>query len=220
MLDKFSKCHFISLINILGFEYCLYSLQHELSQGSRVSEPLFQYFCIKVLIYSLAFSVANGLFDSYLCIYLFIKFFPQCYGASEDRRLEIPGEKEHVTSAREFVGWYNGLPENRNLQMNLSNKKKAVIVGVGNVALDIARILLSPIHLLEKTDISPYALEALKKSSLKQVEILGRRGPFQVSYTIKELRELINLEDVQHVFNINDFQGVDEDMIKSKNYKQ
>lgn len=126
----------------------------------------------------------------------------------------IPGEKDHVISAREFVGWYNGLPENRNLQVNFEDKERAVIIGQGNVALDIARILLSSIEVLEKTDISPYALETLKKSKINQVVICGRRGPLQVSFTIKELRELVNLKGVRAVSEIEDFKGIDEGFIK------
>lgn len=56
-------------------------------------------------------------------------FFQQAYGASEDRKLNIPGEKENVVSAREFVGWYNGLPENRNLSISFEDKKRAIIIG-------------------------------------------------------------------------------------------
>lgn len=85
-------------------------------------------------------------------------------------------------SAREFVGWYNGLPEHRDLAPDLTAGEDAVIIGQGNVALDVARILLSDIETLRKTDIAEYAVEELLKSKIKRVRVVGRRGPLQVSY--------------------------------------
>lgn len=104
------------------------------------------------------------------------------YGASEDRELGIPGEDacKNVLSARAFVGWYNGLPEYRDLSPDLTSGEHAVVVGQGNVALDVARILLSDVDALRKTDISEHALEALAKSKVKRVRVVGRRGPMQV----------------------------------------
>lgn len=104
------------------------------------------------------------------------------YGASEDKELGIPGEKacRNVYSARAFVGWYNGLPEYRDLAPDLTMGENAVIVGQGNVALDVARILLTDVDILRKTDISEYALEELAKSKVKRVRVVGRRGPLQV----------------------------------------
>lgn len=105
------------------------------------------------------------------------------YGASEDRKMDIPGEELYgVESARTFVGWYNGHPNYRDLQLPLDDTDTAVVVGQGNVALDIARILLSPVDELRKTDITEYALEALSKSRIKHVHVVGRRGPVQVRY--------------------------------------
>lgn len=107
------------------------------------------------------------------------------YGASEDRKMGIPGEDTYgVESARTFVGWYNGHPNYRDLQLPLDDTDTAVVVGQGNVALDIARILLSPIDELRKTDITEYALEALSKSKIKHVHVVGRRGPVQVSLPV------------------------------------
>uniref|UniRef100_A0ABI8ALC7 NADPH:adrenodoxin oxidoreductase, mitochondrial n=1 Tax=Felis catus TaxID=9685 RepID=A0ABI8ALC7_FELCA len=107
------------------------------------------------------------------------------YGAEDHRALEIPGEElPGVFSARAFVGWYNGLPENRELAPDLSCDT-AVILGQGNVALDVARILLTPPEHLEKTDITEAALGVLRQSRVKTVWIVGRRGPLQVSFTIK-----------------------------------
>ena len=120
------------------------------------------------------------------------------YGASQDRRLNIPGEDqlEGIYSARDFVGWYNGLPEYTNDSPRLSLGEEAVIIGQGNVALDVARILLSDVDRLRKTDITERALAALSESKVKRVRIVGRRGPMQASFTIKEIRELMTLKDV------------------------
>lgn len=119
------------------------------------------------------------------------------YGASKDRRLGIPGEDlKGVVSARAFVGWYNGLPEYADLNPNLQAGDTAVIIGQGNVALDVARFLLSPVDLLKQTDASEQALEALSRSKVRDVKVIGRRGPLQAPYTIKELRELMKLPSV------------------------
>uniref|UniRef100_A0A2K5P7Z2 NADPH:adrenodoxin oxidoreductase, mitochondrial n=2 Tax=Cercopithecinae TaxID=9528 RepID=A0A2K5P7Z2_CERAT len=107
------------------------------------------------------------------------------YGAEDHRALEIPGEElPGVCSARAFVGWYNGLPENRELEPDLSCDT-AVILGQGNVALDVARILLTPPEHLERTDITKAALGVLRQSRVKTVWLVGRRGPLQVAFTIK-----------------------------------
>ncbi|MCJ1390161.1 NADPH-adrenodoxin reductase [Xylographa bjoerkii] len=120
------------------------------------------------------------------------------YGASQDRRLGIPGEDklEGIYSARGFVGWYNGLPEYANLSPKLDLGEEAIIIGQGNVALDVARILLSDVDRLRKTDITERALAALSESKVKRVRIVGRRGPMQASFTIREIRELMTLEGV------------------------
>ncbi|XP_075702564.1 NADPH:adrenodoxin oxidoreductase, mitochondrial isoform X2 [Rhinoderma darwinii] len=130
------------------------------------------------------------------------------YGAEDKRELGIPGEQlQGVYSARDFVGWYNGLPDNRHLSPDLSSET-AVILGQGNVALDIARMLLSPLELLKKTDVTQPALEALSHSRVKRVLLIGRRGPLQVAFTIKELREMINLPETRPVNDPTDFQGL------------
>ncbi|KAA8650774.1 hypothetical protein EYZ11_007623 [Aspergillus tanneri] len=120
------------------------------------------------------------------------------YGAPKDKELGIPGEKamHNVYSAREFVGWYNGLPEHRDLAPDLTDGENAVIIGQGNVALDVARILLSDVDALRKTDITDYALDALSRSKIKRVRVVGRRGPMQAAFTIKEIRELLQLPSV------------------------
>ncbi|XP_032473325.1 NADPH:adrenodoxin oxidoreductase, mitochondrial isoform X9 [Phocoena sinus] len=137
------------------------------------------------------------------------------YGAEDHRGLEIPGEElPGVLSARAFVGWYNGLPENRKLAPDLSCDT-AVVLGQGNVALDVARILLTPPEYLEKTDITAAALGALRQSQVKTVWIVGRRGPLQVAFTIKELREMIQLPGTRPILDPADFLGL-QDRIKGE----
>lgn len=132
------------------------------------------------------------------------------YGAEGSRSLGIPGEElSGVHSAKDFVGWYNGVPGNKDLKPDLS-AETAVILGQGNVALDVARILLSPLELLKKTDITAGSLEAIADSRVRRVLIVGRRGPLQVACTIKELREMINLPGTQPALDPRDFQGLRE----------
>jgi adrenodoxin-NADP+ reductase len=85
-----------------------------------------------------------------------------------------------IYSARAFVGWYNGLPEYSDLAPDLTQGEEAVIVGQGNVALDVARILLEDVDVLRKTDITEHALERLSRGRVKRVRVVGRRGPRQV----------------------------------------
>ncbi|XP_053552612.1 NADPH:adrenodoxin oxidoreductase, mitochondrial [Bombina bombina] len=135
------------------------------------------------------------------------------YGAEDKRDLGIPGEDlPGVYSARDFVGWYNGLPYNRHMSPDLSSDT-AVILGQGNVALDIARILLSPLELLRKTDVTQVALDALTQSRIRRVWLIGRRGPQQVAFTIKELREMLHLPGTRPLLEPSDYQGL-EDAIK------
>ncbi len=117
------------------------------------------------------------------------------YGASKDRELGLENENniQNIYSARAFVGWYNGLPEYRDLNPDLTAGDDAVIIGQGNVALDVARTLLTDVDILRKTDITSWALERLAESRVKNVRIVGRRGPVQAAFTIKEIRELMQL---------------------------
>ncbi len=117
-------------------------------------------------------------------------------GAQTDRRLGIPGEDLPGShAATEFVAWYNAHPDYAHLQFDLSQDAVAVI-GNGNVAMDVARILASNYEDLHKTDIAQYALEALKESKVRDIYLLGRRGPAQAAYTNPELKELGELGDV------------------------
>ena len=120
-------------------------------------------------------------------------------GAQTDRQMNIPGEELMGShTATEFVAWYNGHPDYRDYEFDLSQERVA-IVGVGNVAVDVARILCRTEEELVQTDIADYALEALKKSKVKEVFLLGRRGPAQAAFTNPEVRELGNLQDAHAV---------------------
>jgi len=111
-------------------------------------------------------------------------------GAQTDRRMEIPGEDLRGSHpATEFVAWYNGHPDYRDCQFDLSPERVA-IVGVGNVAVDVARILCRSVAELATTDIADHALEALRPSRVKEVYLLGRRGPAQAAFTNPEVKEL------------------------------
>src|SRR5690606_11213286 len=111
-------------------------------------------------------------------------------GAETDRPLGIPGEDLAGShSATEFVWWYNGHPEYCDSCFDLSCERVAV-VGVGNVAVDVARILCRTPEELETTDIADYALDALRESRVREVVLLGRRGPVQAAFTTPEVKEL------------------------------
>jgi len=115
-------------------------------------------------------------------------------GAQTDRRMGIPGEDLPGSHpATEFVAWYNGHPDYRDCQFDLTQERVAV-VGVGNVAIDVARILCRTPAELEKTDIAEHALEALRQSRVKEVYLLGRRGAAQAAFTNPEVKELGELE--------------------------
>lgn len=118
-------------------------------------------------------------------------------GAQADRRMSIPGE-ELIGSypATAFVGWYNGHPDYRDFEVDLSCER-VIVVGNGNVAMDVARILVTSPDELAKTDIADHALEDLRKSKVREVVMLGRRGPAQAAFTTPELREFGKLEGVQ-----------------------
>lgn len=111
-------------------------------------------------------------------------------GAETDRALGIPGDDlEGSHSATEFVWWYNGHPASCDRRFDLSCER-VVIVGVGNVAVDVARILCRTPEELASTDIADYALEALRESKVREVVLLGRRGPVQAAFTTPEIKEL------------------------------
>ena len=128
-------------------------------------------------------------------------------GNEADRRLGIPGEGiPRCTPASVFIGWYNGHPDYRHAKIDLSVSRVAV-VGNGNVAIDAARILLRTPAELEKTDIAAHALETLRNSQVREVFILGRRGPEQASFTSAELKELGEMEGAEPVVSPSDLAG-------------
>jgi ferredoxin--NADP+ reductase len=132
-------------------------------------------------------------------------------GAPNDRKLGIPGEDlPGVVGSAEFVGWYNGHPEFADLDPPLDGEK-AVVIGNGNVALDCARILSKTRHEFEGSDIVGHALDALDKSVIRTITILGRRGPHQIAMTPKELGELGHLEAAVPIVDPADFPPVEAD---------
>ncbi len=118
-------------------------------------------------------------------------------GATQPRQLGIPGEElPGCHTSMEFVGWYNGHPEFSGAEFDLSHER-AVVIGNGNVALDVARVLIKGAEGLGHTDISSRAMAALARSKVREVQIIGRRGPVQARFTINELKELLKLPDCQ-----------------------
>src|SRR5215208_3452069 len=118
-------------------------------------------------------------------------------GAQTDKSLGIPGEDRPGSwAATEFVAWYNGHPDYRDLEFDLS-AERAVVIGNGNVAADVVRILTLSVPELERTDVADHALEALRESQVEEVIVLGRRGPAQAAFTSAELRELGRLDGVE-----------------------
>ena len=116
-------------------------------------------------------------------------------GAQTDRQMGIPGEELPGShSATDFVAWYNGHPAYSELTFDLS-AKTAVVVGNGNVAMDVTRMLSTDPEVLAKTDCADHALEALRESKVREVVVLGRRGPAQAAFTNPELLELSELTD-------------------------
>jgi len=117
-------------------------------------------------------------------------------GSPADRPLGIPGE--HLPgshAATEFVGWYNGHPDHTDLEVDLVSTPRAVVIGNGNVALDVARMLVLSPGELAPTDTADHALDVLARSQVQEVVVVGRRGPAQAAFTNPELRELGDLAD-------------------------
>jgi ferredoxin--NADP+ reductase len=118
-----------------------------------------------------------------------------CTGAETDRDMGIPGEDlkgSHAATA--FVAWYNGHPDYRDCEFDLS-RESAAVIGIGNVAVDVCRILCRTPEELEQTDIADYALEALRRSRVRKVYMVGRRGPVQAAFTSPEAKELGEMAD-------------------------
>jgi len=128
------------------------------------------------------------------------------FGASGDRRLGIPGEDLPGShSSTEFVAWYNGHPDFADHEFDLT-ATTAIVVGNGNVALDVARMLALPRETLAQTDVADHALDALAGSSIEEVVVLGRRGPAQAAFTTPELIELSELAQADVIVDPGDMQ--------------
>jgi len=129
------------------------------------------------------------------------------YGAPHDNRLGVAGEDlPNVFGSNAFVGWYNGHPDFKDLNPDL-DVDSAVIIGVGNVALDVARVLAKTKKEMSITDLVPYAAEATQASPVKDVYMLGRRGPVEAAFTNVELREMGELENAAPVMNPDHLPG-------------
>ncbi|MEB4210114.1 FAD-dependent oxidoreductase [Mycobacterium sp. 94-17] len=133
-------------------------------------------------------------------------------GAQSDRSLNIPGENlPGSIAAVDFVGWYNAHPNFEAATPDLSGAR-AVVVGNGNVALDVARILVTDPDVLGQTDIADHALESLRPCGVDEVVVIGRRGPLQTAFTTLELRELGDLDNVDVIVDPAQLEGIsDED---------
>ncbi len=132
-------------------------------------------------------------------------------GAPNDRPLEIPGaDLANVFGSAAFVGWYNGHPQFAELDPDLSGRT-AVVIGMGNVALDVARILAKTTREFEGSDIVAHALEALSHSQIERIVVLGRRGPHQIMMTPKELGEMGQLEQAAPHVDPADLPAEEED---------
>ncbi len=128
------------------------------------------------------------------------------YGAEKDRILGVPNETisgSHTATA--FVGWYNGHPDYCDCSFDLSTES-VVIIGQGNVALDVCRILAKPVDSLAKTDIANHALERLAESRVREIHVVGRRGPAQAKFTAVELKELMTVQNCQIVIEPSELQ--------------
>jgi ferredoxin--NADP+ reductase len=125
-------------------------------------------------------------------------------GAQTDRRMGIPGEDLPGSwAATEFVAWYNGHPDYRDLEFDLSGER-AIVVGNGNVAADVARMLALTRDELAQTDVADHALEVLAESRIEEIVVLGRRGPAQAAFTNPELLELGEMTDADVVVDPRD----------------
>ncbi|MDF2825728.1 MAG: FAD-dependent pyridine nucleotide-disulfide oxidoreductase, partial [Mycobacterium sp.] len=139
-------------------------------------------------------------------------------GAQSDRPLNIPGEDlPGSVAAVDFVGWYNAHPHFEQSTPDLSGGR-AIVVGNGNVALDVARVLVTDPAALAVTDIADHALQSLHGRGVEEVVLVGRRGPLQATFTTVELRELNDLEglaDVDVIVEAQDFADITDEELES-----
>jgi ferredoxin--NADP+ reductase len=130
-------------------------------------------------------------------------------GAQTDRRLGIPGEDLPGSwPATEFVAWYNGHPDHQDLDFDL-NVERAIVIGVGNVALDVARMLALTPEELAPTDTADAAIAAIRGAAIKEIVVVGRRGPAQAAFTTPELAELGDLAGTDVIVEAADLEGAE-----------
>jgi ferredoxin/flavodoxin---NADP+ reductase len=130
-------------------------------------------------------------------------------GAQTDRRMEIPGEDLPGSwPATELVAWYNGHPDHQHLQFDLS-AKRVVVIGNGNVAVDVARMLALTKEELEPTDTTDAAIDAIVNSGIEEIVMVGRRGPAQAAFTTPELIELGELAGADVIVDERDLEGAE-----------
>ena len=131
------------------------------------------------------------------------------YGASRDRRLDVPGEElAGSIAATDLVAWYCGHPDadRDTIEAALGAARSVVVVGVGNVSVDVTRVLTAPMARLEATDMPQHVLEVLARSKVTDVHVLGRRGPAQATWTTKELKEFGELDGVDVLIDPTDLE--------------
>ena len=127
------------------------------------------------------------------------------YGASADRALGIPGEDSFTSiPATEFVKWYTGHPDASDFSELLRSSEHVAVIGLGNVAVDVTRLLVKPIDQLRVTDMPEHVLDAFEQSTVRHVHVVGRRGPQHATFTTKELKELGELDGVSVKLNPDD----------------
>lgn len=127
------------------------------------------------------------------------------YGASLDRELGIPGEDHPMSiAATAFVRWYTGHPDATDFGDLISRASDVSVIGLGNVAVDVTRILVKPVSELEQTDIPQHVLDALSHSAVRRVHVVGRRGPEHATFTTKELKELGEIPGVDVIVDPKD----------------
>ncbi|MEQ9643757.1 MAG: FAD-dependent oxidoreductase [Alphaproteobacteria bacterium] len=138
-------------------------------------------------------------------------------GSPYDRKLGIPGEdKQGVLGSAEFVGWYNAHPDFRDLDPPLDTEN-VVVIGVGNVAIDIARVLVKTREEMQESDIVDYSLDAIQASPITDVYMLGRRGPVEAKFTNVELREMGKLENAVSIVDADQLpDGVVDDSLSDR----
>ena len=130
-------------------------------------------------------------------------------GAQTDRRMDIPGEDLPGSwPATELVAWYNGHPDFQELEFDLS-VERAVVIGNGNVAVDVARMLALADEELASTDTTDAAIEAIARSGIKEIVMIGRRGPAQAAFTTPELQELGELADADVIVDPAELEGAE-----------